>query len=134
MPFIEFPDRFAGKFVKCNVDNISLVFNWEKRCTKTDVLTFTILQTLHILEFALPCKIFVDHSPRRSSKETKLVDNLSRADSTTKVDIELLGKAEKRFLSGPLGEWCKNPSLHVDSLPVNIVDYCMFTLSSSNKK
>ena len=134
MPFLEFPDRFAGKFVKCNVDNISLVFNWEKRCTKTDVPTFTILQTLHILEFALPCKIFVDHSPRRSSKETKLVDNLSRADSTTKVDIELLGKAEKRFLSGPLGEWCKNPSLHVDSLPVNIVDHCMSNLSSSNKK
>ena len=36
MPFLEFPDRFAGKFVKCNVDNISLVFNWEKCCTKTD--------------------------------------------------------------------------------------------------
>ena len=31
MPFIEFPDMFARKFVKCNVDNISLIFNWEKR-------------------------------------------------------------------------------------------------------
>ena len=27
MPFIEFPYIFAGKFLKCNVDNISLIFN-----------------------------------------------------------------------------------------------------------
>ena len=31
MPFIKFLEMFAGKFVKCNVDNISLIFNWEKR-------------------------------------------------------------------------------------------------------
>ena len=36
MPFIEFPNIFAGKFVKYNVDNISLIFNWEKRTTKKD--------------------------------------------------------------------------------------------------
>ena len=34
MPFIMFPDAFAGKFKKCNVDNISLIFNWEKHYTK----------------------------------------------------------------------------------------------------
>ena len=126
MPFIEFPEMFAGKFVKCNVDNISLVFNWEKRCTKTDEITFILLQVLHILEYAIPCKIFVDHSPRRSSTETRLVDNLSRADTTKKNDIESVKNAKKKFLSGPLKDWCENPSVTMSSLATNIVDHCMF--------
>ena len=133
MPFIEFPEIFAGKFVKCNVDNISLVFNWEKKCTKNDEITFFLIQTLHILEFALPCKIFVDHSPRRSSKETKLVDNLSRADTTTSNDLKMVEKALKKRLSGPLADWCVNPTLNVNSLSHNIVDDVISKISANNK-
>ena len=125
MPFIEFPKIFAGKFVRCNVDNVSLVFNWEKKCTKKDDITYSLIQTLHLFEFALPCKIFVDHSPRRSSVETILVDNLSRANSTTKADLNMLRNAQKSRLSGPLASWCKDLNMCSSSLPVKIVDYSM---------
>ena len=129
MPFIMFPDVFAGKFIKCNVDIISLIFNWEKRCTKKDDITFCLIQTLHILQFALPCKIFIDHSPRRSSKETILVDNLSRSETTTKKDLSLIASAAKKVLAGPLAEWCTYPKTCTASLPTSIVDFCMSNLS-----
>ena len=125
MPFIEFPKIFAGKFVRCNVDNVSLVFNWEKKCTKKDDITYSLIQTLHLFEFALPCKIFVDHSPRRSSVETILVDNLSRENSTTKADLNMLRNAQKSRLSGPLASWCKDLNMCSSSLPVKIVDHSM---------
>ena len=102
MPFIEFPNIFAGKFVKCNVDNISLIFNWEKHTTKKDEITYKLIQTLHLIEFALPCKIFVDHSPRRSSWQTILVDNFSRDATVTSNDLEKIQKCPKKTLLGAL--------------------------------
>ena len=125
MPFIEFPEIFAGKFVKCNVDNISRVFNWEKRSRKKDEVTYKLIQILHLFEFALPCKIFVKHSPRRSSWQTSLVDNLSRKDSTSDVDLARLKNCRKRTLSGPLADWCKNPHSCSDFLASVIIDLFM---------
>ena len=60
-----------------------------------------LIQTLHILEFALLCKIFIDHSPRRSSKETILVDNLSRSDTTSENDLTLIASATKKGSGWP---------------------------------
>ena len=76
----------------------------------------------------------VDHSPRRSSKETKLVDNLSRADTSTKDDIVAIGKAKENIFfvfSQPLPEWCENPSHNVRSLSYNIVDYVISKFSAN---
>ena len=125
MPFIEFPEIFAGKFMKCNVDNISLIYNWEKRSTKSDEVTYKLIQILHLFEFALPCKIFVEHSPWGSSWQTKLVNNLSRKDSTSDADLATLKNCKKKTLSGPLADWCKNPHSSSDFLPSIIVELFM---------
>ena len=125
MPFIEFPEIFAGKFMKCNVDNISLIYNWEKRSTKSDEVPYKLIQILHLFEFALPCKIFDDHSPRGSSWQTKLVNNLSRKDSTSDADLATLKNCKKKTLSGPLADWCKNPHSSSDFLPSIIVELFM---------
>ena len=122
MPFIEFPNIFAGKFVKCNVDNISLIFNWEKRTTKKDEITYKLIQTLHLIEFALPCKIFVDHLPRCSSWQTILVDNFSRDATVTSNNLEKIQKCPKKTLSGALAAWCKNPFSSTNLVPIDIVN------------
>ena len=101
MPFIKFLEMFAGKFVKCNVDNISLIFNWEKRSTQKVAITYSLIQTLHLIEVALPCKIFIEHSPRRSSWQTILVDNLSRKETTTTCDKKSLGDCQKKDFVRP---------------------------------
>ena len=126
LPFITNPKIFKNKYVKCNVDNISLVFAWKNKTIKTEYSLYKLFQILHILEYAIPCKIFIDHSPRRSSWQTNLVDNLTRKHTTTDVDKKLIENAKIQLLSGPLQTWIENPEndLNVMSVIENIVTKC----------
>ena len=51
--------------------------------SKTDQILHELLHLLHLLEVAIRCKTLIEHSPRRSSWQTILVDNLSRKSTTT---------------------------------------------------
>jgi hypothetical protein len=114
-PFITCPKMFCGKYVKCNVDNISLLFAWENKTCKNDGKLYEIIKLLHLLEFAIPCKIFIEHSPRRSSWQTILVDNLTRQHTTTVKDLELIKNVTKNELTGFLKKWIDN---HEESLQI----------------
>ena len=86
-----------------------------------------LIQTSHILEFALPCKIFIDHSPRHSSKETILVNNLSCSDTTSENDLTLIASAAKKVLAGPLATWCAMQTQILVSLlcpPLSLISAC----------
>ena len=126
LPFITNPKIFKNKYVKCNVDNISLVFAWKNKTVKSEYSLYKLFQILHILEYAIPCKIFIDHSPRRSSWQTNLVDNLTREHTTTDVDKKLIENAKIQWLSGNLQTWIENPEndLNVMSVIENIVTKC----------
>ena len=91
-----------------------------------------LIQTSHILEFALPCKIFIDHSPRHSSKETILVNNLSCSDTTSENNLTLINCKRSQKSSGWPTSYmvCNaNPNSCIASLPTSIVDFCMLNLS-----
>jgi hypothetical protein len=118
IPFIAHPKVFATKYVKCNVDNISLLYAWENKTSKNDQILYEMIKLLHIIEVAIPCKIFIDHSPRRSSWQTILVDNLSRKHTTTEKDVNLILKAEKFILDGPLKNWIENPTTNIDTMAI----------------
>jgi hypothetical protein len=118
IPFIAHPKVFATKYVKCNVDNISLLYAWENKTSKNDQILYEMIKLLHIIEVAIPCKIFIDHSPRRSSWQTILVDNLSRKHTTTEKDVNLILKAEKFILDGPLKNWIENPTKNIDTIAI----------------
>jgi len=109
IPFLTHPKIFKNKYVKCNVDNISLVFAWLNKTIKSDGMLYKIFQILHIIEYAIPCKIFIEHSQRRSSWQTNLVDNLTRDSTTLSTDENLVKNAKKHMLRGPLKKWIENP-------------------------
>ena len=109
IPFLAHPKIFKNKYVKCNVDNISLVYAWLNKTIKSDGLLYKIFQILHIIEYAIPCKIFIEHSPRRSSWQTNLVDNLTRDNTTLSTDENLVKNAKKYVLLGPLKKWIEHP-------------------------
>ena len=117
---------FKNKYVKCNVDNISLVFAWANKTVKAENVLYKLFQIIHIIEYAIPCKIFIDHSPRRSSWETILVDNLTRKHTTTNADKKLIVNSKNYSLTGPLLKWITNPhtELNVMSIIDHIVDQC----------
>jgi hypothetical protein len=118
LPFISHPKLFVNKYVKCNVDNISLGFAWINKTVKTDSSLYKIFQILHLIEYAIPCKIFIEHSPRRSSWQTILVDNLTRKNTTLLLDENLIKNAEKHELSGPLKNWIDNPNENLNVMEV----------------
>ena len=88
IPFLTDPKSLMNKFIVLYVDNISLIYAWEKKYCKNDDETSILIRCLHILEAFLECRIFVEHVKRRSNKMATLVDNLSRESSTTAEDLE----------------------------------------------
>ena len=72
LPFLILPTKLTHRRVHLHVDNMALVWAWKKRRMKNDALTSIILRTLHILEAALPCKIYISHLPRVSTAAAKL--------------------------------------------------------------
>ena len=88
IPFLTDPKSLMNKFIVLYVDNISLIYAWEKKYCKNDEETSILIRCLHILEAFLECRIFVEHVKRRSNKMATLVDNLSRESSTTAEDLE----------------------------------------------
>ena len=87
---------------------MSLVWAWKKRHMKNNSLTSIILRTLHILEAALPCKIYVSHLPRVSTAAAKLADSLSRLSTTTDEDSRMLTHPSP-ILPEVFINWLKNP-------------------------
>ena len=121
LPFVSHPKLFVNKYVKCNVDNISLGFAWINKTVKTDSSLYEIFQILHLIEYAIPCKIFIEHSPRRSSWQTILVDNLTRKNTTLLLDENLIKNAEIHELYGPLKNWINSPNENLNV--IEVIDY-----------
>ena len=56
------PALIRNKFVILYVDNISLIYAWEKKYCKNDEETSILVRCLHVLEAFLEAKVFVNMS------------------------------------------------------------------------
>ena len=120
LPFCCNPCDLKNKHVNLITDNISCMFAWENKIAKDEVVN-SLLQTLHLFEAALPCKIYITHRKRRSDKFTKIADNCSRI-STFHLSFEDIKDVKRHILHGPLLRWifdCRNYKLN----PIEIVKY-----------
>jgi hypothetical protein len=133
LPFLSFPDQLAGQHVLLEVDNLSVVYAWEKRYAKRDPETSLLIRCLHVIEAFLECKIYVRHLRRMSNEFATLADSLTRNSSTTEEVKSTIEKAVRRFPSGNLLKWLKNPGLDW-SLPMKLIDDIKFALSTKPNK
>ena len=83
LPFVTNPKMLKNRFVILYVDNISLIYAWEKKYCKNDEETSILIRCLHVLEAFLEAKFFVEHVKRMSNDMAVLVDHLSKESSTT---------------------------------------------------
>ena len=120
LPFFVIPKKLQLRHIKLFVDNQAIVWAWEKRHMKNDVLASILIRCLHVIEAYLPCKIYIEHVPRMSNPLAKLVDSLTR-DSTTTVDMHqyishhspYIPKSFEQWLERPIADW---------SLPARLVN------------
>jgi hypothetical protein len=83
LPFLTFPEQLKGQHILIEVDNLSVVYAWEKKYSKNDPETSLLIRCLHVLEAFLECKIYVRHLRRMSNEMAVLADSLSREATTT---------------------------------------------------
>jgi len=109
LPFLAIPSQLSGKHIVLQVDNIGALFGWENKQVKEDTAASILIRTLHIIEARLACKIHVRHLPRLSSPEGTLADHLSREETSSKEELQLIKAVERRPRSPALQGWLRNP-------------------------
>ena len=129
-PFITNPEKVVGKSVLLQVDNTTCVFAWENRVAKNNEQLAILIQTLHILESAIPCRIYVEHVKRRSNRMAILVDNYSRLSTTKEPDIIALKNIKICKLDGPIVDWIENPTIDCN-LPQKIAKHVKIKLQKN---
>jgi hypothetical protein len=109
LPFLTIPEELIGQHVIFEVDNIAVVYGWEKRGIKFDTSATTILTAIHLISGYLGATVHICHVPRRSNRWAELADNLSRKSSTTYQDKRMLTRARRSMVKGELLRWLETP-------------------------
>jgi len=78
LPFTLFPENVAGKHVIFYVDNMAVVYGWERGGLKRGSTADSILKTVHILASFLGTRVYVRHVRRVSNEMSDLADDLTR--------------------------------------------------------
>ncbi len=121
LPFLSVPWAVRNRHVTLEVDNISLVFAWEKRYCKNDPEASVVIRCLHVIEAFLECVIHVVHTGRLSTEHARLADRLSRNSTTTAGDHRLLENVGVAVQSKHLAKWLEHPREDWE-LPQKLVD------------
>jgi hypothetical protein len=82
LPFLCIPEKLQNKQNILQTDNLAVVFAWQKKYAKNDEKLTIFIQSLHLIECALQCKIFVEHVLRCSTPAAKMADALTRKSTT----------------------------------------------------
>jgi hypothetical protein len=110
------------KYIFLEVDNINLVYSWEKKNCKNDQHASILLRSLHVLEAGLECRFYMQHTMHMSSPLAVLVDKLSRSATTTEQELVIIRHLNWHALEGPLMAWLDDPVLDWD-LPLKLVTW-----------
>ncbi len=122
LPFFGLPRELAGRHVLLRVDNMAVVYAWQKKYCCDDPETSLLIRCLHVLEPLLQCKIYVQHLRRVSNKVAEVADSLTRTSTTSQSVLAELKNAQWFTAEGPLIEWLENPVVDW-TLPTKIIDW-----------
>ena len=112
IPFLTRPDLVQGRHVLLQVDNLAVVFAWDKKYCRNDAETSLLIRVLHTVEALLQCKIYCEHLPRNSNSAAVLADHLTRETTTKKPELAAIKHIEWNPLKGALAKWLENPVLN----------------------
>jgi hypothetical protein len=122
LPFLTKPNELKDQYVVIEVDNLAVVFAWEKRYSKTDPETSLLIRCLHVIEARLNCKIYVKHLKRRSNRWATLADDLTRESTITESLATAIAHIPIQKPTGPIWDWLNHPTLDWN-LPMKMVQH-----------
>jgi len=121
VPMILKPCLFKNQHVVMKVDNMSCYYGWINRNMSNDEYSSIVLRCMHLVATKLCCVIHVDHLPRMSSWESRLVDRLSRKSSSLSSDIKLVESFNMK-LPAFLENWLDSPTPDWN-IPLMVLQY-----------
>ena len=110
LPLLVFPDKVAGRNIIFMVDNMAVLYGWNKGIVKNDNSATEVLKAVQYLASFLGVTVYVEHVPRMSDPLAAMADELSRKSKdfsgrTTRI----LKNTLHREVSNCLTEWLSNP-------------------------
>ena len=109
LPFCTEPWVMTNRHVVLEVDNIAVVYGWERKHNKNDPETSVLLRCLHVLEAKLSCRIHVRYVRRCSTKAAETADKLTRDETTDKDLQKELSRVGRQVPAGALMRWLEEP-------------------------
>ena len=103
------PKELCNQHIVLKVDNISCHYGWLNRSMKNDAYTSILLRSLHVISSFLCSVIHVQHLPRESTWDSRLVDRMSRESSMTQDGRKLLNSFQNYTLPEFFVKWLDNP-------------------------
>ncbi len=123
LPILVLFRQLRHQHIVLYVDNQAIIWDWPKRRMKKDALASVLIRVLHIMEAYIPCRIYVEHLPRKSNTIATICDNLSRKSTTTSTDLSHITHNEDD-LPIPFLQWLAHPAENWQ-LGTEIVNYLM---------
>jgi hypothetical protein len=109
LPFLLIPEELANRYIVVKVDNLGCYFGWINRGAAGEESASVFIRALHLIATYLHCEIHIEHLPRMSTWEARLVDRLSREKTTTAADKDLLKSFGLPEVPKCLAEWLESP-------------------------
>jgi hypothetical protein len=81
---------------------------------KNDEYASIMIRAAHLIGAYLGSVLHISHSPRRSSWETETADNLTRSQTTSFLEKQILSRFSNLAVPPQLTNWLNNPSNNWD--------------------
>lgn len=109
IPLLTIPKELLNEHIVLIVDNMNIVYSWQKKYCKKDEELSILLRCLCLIECVLESKIYIVHEKRMSSKNSALTDRLTRESSMTNIDKCLLSQRNTNVTENPVTDWLTYP-------------------------
>ena len=111
LPLLTFPEEVAGRNLIFMIDNIAVLYGWNRGYLKNDRAASEVLKSVMYLAAFLGVKIHVRHVPRMTDSLAQMADELSRKDTGfAGRTVRALSEAKFAEVTGSLLEWLESPN------------------------
>jgi hypothetical protein len=124
LPFILIPEKLKNKHVRVFTDNAACVYGMKDGYMKRDEYASIFIRAITLISGYLGTVVHTMHTPRRSTWEAKMADNLSRHTTTSLLENQILGRFKNLPVPETLTNWLNNPTDDW-SLATRLLSYVM---------
>jgi hypothetical protein len=118
------PEKLKNKHIRVFTDNAACVYGMKDGYIKKDEYASIFIRAITLISGYLGSVVHTMHTPRRSTWEAELADNLSRHSTTGFLEKQILGRLKKLPVPAALSHWLDNPSDDW-SLATRLLSYIM---------